>query len=256
MTRRTYVELPGSHRLEPAAAIRIADVAPDEPVEVRVDLKPRPDDAKTSHCTRAELNALRATAHQSDIQCVTDFAQQAGLSVVSVEPGRRLIKLLGPAAKVEAAFQTKLGHDHDGKHRFRGRSGPVLLPNDVAAVVEAVLGLDTRPAAESRIVQLPDASAMPGYLPNQVGALYDFPTEASGAGQCIALIELGGGWLSGLGYAGRVPGHGPTPPRVVAVSIDHGANRPHPDNGADGEMALDHTSILKTVERRWNLCRR
>ena len=191
MTSRTYVELPGSHRLEPAAAIRIADVAPDEPIEVSVYLKPCPDDAKTSHRTRAELNTRRAAAHWNDIQCVTDFAQQAGLSVVSVEPGRRLIKLLGPAAKVETAFRTKLGHYHDSQHRFRGRSGPVLLPHDVAAVVEAVLGLDTRPVAKSRIVQLRDASAMPGYLPNQIGALYDFPAEASGAGQCIALIELG-----------------------------------------------------------------
>jgi kumamolisin len=32
---------------------------------------------------------------------------------------------------------------------------------------------------------------------------------------------------------------GLAPPRVVAVSVDHGVNRPNPDDGADGEVALD-----------------
>ena len=238
MPSRSYVELPGSHRLEPAAT-RIADVAPDEPIEVSIYLKPRPDDIDLSrHHTRAELNARRATTYQNDIQCVTDFAQRTGLSVVSVEPGRRLLKLRGPAARVEAAFSTKLGHYHDGKRHFRGRVGPVQLPDDVAAVVEAVLGLDTRPVAESRVVQLRDAAAMPGYLPNQVGALYDFPTVASGVGQCIALIELGGGYLDSDTQA-AFQAMGLPPPRVVAVSVDHGVNQPSPYSGADGEVALD-----------------
>ena len=61
MTSPTYVELPGSHRLEPAAAIRIADVALDEPIEVSVDLKPRPDDARASHRTRAAILAIPRT---------------------------------------------------------------------------------------------------------------------------------------------------------------------------------------------------
>ena len=32
------------------------------------------------------------------------------------------------------------------------------------------------------------------YTPPQVAALYDFPTGVDGTGECIALIELGGGY--------------------------------------------------------------
>jgi hypothetical protein len=34
------------------------------------------------------------------------------------------------------------------------------------------------------------------YTPPQVAKLYDFPTSANGTGECIALIELGGGFKS------------------------------------------------------------
>lgn len=236
MTSSTYIKVPGSDRMEPVAT-RVSDVSPDEPIEISVYLKPHPDNP-THHYTRAEMNTLRAASHQNNIQCITDFAQQTGLSVVSIEPGRRLIKLLGPAAKVEPAFRTKLYYYHDGKNHFRGRSGPLQLPEDVTAIVEAVLGLDTRPAAKSRIVRLHDASVMPGYLPNQVGTLYDFPTDVSGAGQCIALIELGGGFLNSDTQA-AFKAMGLAPPPVAAISVDHAVNMPNPYNGADDEVSLD-----------------
>ncbi|HET9112818.1 MAG TPA: alkaline phosphatase family protein [Burkholderiales bacterium] len=239
MTDISYVELPGSHRPEPPGATRIVDVAPEEPVEVSVYLVPHPDEADFSHRrTRAELNTRRAAGYQNDIQCVLDFAREAELSVVSVEPGRRLLKLRGPAARIEAAFSTKLGHYHDGKHYFRGRAGPLRLPDTVAPVVEAVLGLDTRPIAEAHIIRFRDAAAMPGYLPNQIGSLYDFPAEVSGAGQCIALIELGGGYLDS-DTQDAFKAMGIPPPRVVAVPVDQGLNQPDPRSGADDEVALD-----------------
>src|SRR5262249_52957604 len=62
---------------------------------------------------------------------------------------------------------------------------------------------------------------------------------ADGAGQCIGILELGGGYrpadlkayFTGLNLA---------TPQVVPVSVDHGHNGPTGDpNGPDGEVLLD-----------------
>ena len=72
-----------------------------------------------------------------------------------------------------------------------------------------------------------------------MAAAYDFPASATGAGQRIGIIELGGGYqasdlnsfFSNLGVA---------KPQVAAVSVDGGTNSPTGDaSGPDGEVELD-----------------
>jgi kumamolisin len=71
------------------------------------------------------------------------------------------------------------------------------------------------------------------------GAL-NFPTGVTGAGQCIGIIELGGGYrpadlASYFGALSVSPA-----PQVIAVSVDHGKNHPTGSpNGPDGEVMLD-----------------
>ncbi|WP_197495886.1 S53 family peptidase [Acidihalobacter yilgarnensis] len=239
MAIRSYIELPGSHKTVPAAT-RLAHVSPGEFIEISLYLKPQPHEA-VSHGreTREGLDKRRAEAYQTEIRRIVDFTREAGLSVITVEPGRRLIRISGTTQGIEAAFRTRLEHYHDGTHSFRARSGPLWVPEEVAAVTEAVLGLDTRPIAEPRhIVPLHDAASMPGHLPNAIGALYDVPTDVTGMGQCIGLVELGGGYLdSDTQVAFRAMGL--PPPNVVSISVDHGVNQPNPNQGADGEVALD-----------------
>lgn len=242
MTNRTYVEFSDSHRTAPTAT-RIGDVPADEPIEVSLYLKPResvePVALKgTAHDQRTALETRRAAQYENDIGLIKAFATEAGLTVTAVEPARRLVKLLGPADKIQAAFQTKVAHYHDGASAFRGRSGPLHLPENIAPLVEAVLGIDSRPAAQPKLVHLQDAASLPGYLPSQIGKYYGFPADTTGAGEVIALIELGGGFeardTTAAFKAMRLK-----PPTVVAVSVDHAMNKPSPDTGADGEVALD-----------------
>jgi kumamolisin len=240
MTSPTYVELPSSRRTSPAGT-RIGDVSPDETVEVSIYLKPR-NDAKTAVAAasnkRAAIGQHRAASHASDIDLLKEFAADNGLTVTAIEPARRLVKLAGPAAKIQAAFRTEMGCYHDGARAFRGRTGPLHLPQNLAPIVDAVLGIDTRPAADPRLVHLEDAHALPGYLPNKVGQFYGFPGDMNGAGQTIALIELGGGFKK-TDTRKAFKAMGLKPPTVIAVSVDHGVNKPSPDDGADGEVALD-----------------
>jgi kumamolisin len=105
-------------------------------------------------------------------------------------------------------------------------------------VVEAVLGLDNRPQARTHFRIRPASSSATSFSPVQIAALYGFPA-GSGEGECVALIELGGGYrpadlntyFAGLGLA---------TPSVTAVSVDHGSNSPTGSaNGPDGEVMLD-----------------
>ena len=67
--------------------------------------------------------------------------------------------------------------------------------------------------------------------------MYNFPS-GTGHGQCIGIIELGGGYQQTdlqTYFAGlNVP-----LPNVTAVSVDDGQNSPGDPNGADGEVMLD-----------------
>jgi kumamolisin len=235
MVSKNYQEFTSSHKNPPGPACkRIGDVPADEQLEVSVYLKPR-SGGRTS---RADLAATRAAQHANDFKLVEEFASDHGLTVTATEPARRLVRLRGTASQFQAAFQTTLSHYQDGNYQFRGRSGCLKLPTELHGIVESILGLDNRPQAQPRIVIRPAAAVADSYEPNNVAKLYAFPTSVTGKGQCIALIELGGGYTpSDTTTAFKAMGL--TPPTVVAVSVDGGKNTPSPDDGADGEVALD-----------------
>ena len=228
-----YTHFQASHRTTPAGT-RLGPIDPATQVHISVYLKPL--HGETAFLSREDVAQQRADSHADGIRLVTGFAADAGLTVDSIEPARRLIRLSGPAAAAEAAFRTTLSrYQHDGRE-FQGREGMLQLPHALHHVVEAVLGLDTRAQAQTRSIV---AHAVPaGYLPNAVGQLYNFPTNVTGAGQCIGLVELGGGFLDSDTSA-AFSAMGLAPPTVTAVPVDGGQNAPTPDDGADAEVALD-----------------
>ena len=140
---------------------------------------------------------------------------------------------------MQSAFGTTLGIYDDGKQLFRARAGVLRLPQDLLSVVEAVLGLDTRPAARPLFVRAEgpvDPEVVTGHLPNAVGTLYSFPTGLTGAGQCIGIVELGGGYNES-DIVAAFAAMGLAAPTVVAVSVDGGQNAP--GSSDDVEVALD-----------------
>jgi len=234
MVSRNYQEFTPSHKKPPGPACRrIGEVPANEQLEVSIYLKPR-----KGGTGRADLAATRATQHAEDFKLIKEFASEHGLTVTATEPAKRLIKLSGTAGQFQAAFQITLSHYQEGNFKFRGRSGCLKLPTELHAIVESVLGMDNRPQASPRFIIRPAAQVSDSYKPNNVARLYAFPTSVTGKGQCIALIELGGGYTPS-DTATAFAAMGLTPPTVVAVSVDGGKNTPSPDDGADGEVALD-----------------
>jgi len=202
----------------------------------------RPGERK--YLSREEL-ASAYGAEPADIQKVEDFAHEHGMDVVEVSPGQRRVVLGGTAAAMSKAFGVYLARYDSPMGSYRGRTGPVHVPEELASVVEGVFGLDNRPQAKPHFrVSSDGATPMKSskniaYTPIQVGQLYDFP-KGDGTGQCIAIIELGGGYKASdlQAYFAKL---GVTEPRVTAIAVDSGSgNQPTGDpNSADGEVLLD-----------------
>lgn len=234
-------DFPDSHLTPPEDATLLGDAPASTILQISLYLKPRPGDAQAiagADDPRAALAARRTAGHRDDIGRISAFANRHGLAVVAVEPARRLVKLRGSVAACEAAFGTRLALYRQGDRQFRARTGTLRLPLDLLPIVEAVLGLDDRPAAFARALPMTGAPVPTGHRPNQIGAFYDFPTGVTGAGQCIAIIELGGGYLDSDNQA-AFQAMGLAVPEIVAVSVDGATNAPGHSNAADEEVALD-----------------
>lgn len=248
-----YVEIPGSERQVPAEASLAGPSDPNARIEVSVYLRSRGEAESESGAAPGvsmpmtrEQHAERYGANPSDIALVEDFAKHNGLDVVEASVPRRVVVLAGTCAAMCAAFQVDLQQYSLRGTTFRGRSGPIHVPEELAPAVEGVFGLDDRPqaarigfaeAAGPILIRVEQATVT--YSPTDVARAYNFPAGANGSGQTIALIELGGGYQqSDLDqYFQQL---GLKSPVVRAVPVDGGANSPTGNpNSADGEVVLD-----------------
>ncbi len=244
MAFETKVQLPGSEKEAPRNAQLVGGVEGDSTVSVTVLLRRAGTEAAAvphgipEILTRAEFSEQRGAATE-DIELVEEFAHHANLTVVDSSIPKRRVILNGTAEAMSEAFGVKFScyKSEDTGHTFRGRTGTIDIPAELKNVVAGVIGLDSRPVAKPhfRRKQKPPA-ATTTFTPPQVAALYSFPTGLTGAGQTIAIIELGGGYRTAdlKTYFSNL---GIKQPKVVAVAVDGGANKP--GNDADGEVMLD-----------------
>jgi kumamolisin len=256
---RDAVPVPGSERAPLAGARATGAAAADERVEVTVIVRPRAEaapfsahawgeapPAERTYMTRGELADAQG-AEAADVEAVARFAKEHGLTVLETSAARRSVSLGGTVEQMSAAFGVELHrYEHEGGS-YRGRTGAVHVPAELEQVVEAVLGLDDRPVASPRLVARDAGPGIAGplavddasFTPLDLAGLYAFPQGANGAGECIALIELGGGYRD-TDVTAYFASLGIPAPAVEAVSVDGAANAPEGDSkDADGEVALD-----------------
>jgi kumamolisin len=246
VSRPGHVPLHGSEREPEAGARRVGPAPGDERVEVTVVVRPRlalePRAASgEERMSRAEY-AEAFGADGADLERVESFARDRGLELLGTSVARRSVELGGSVAQMNEAFGTELERWESPDGAFRGRTGPLHVPEGIAEVVEAVLGLDDRPQATPHFVPLaivrPRADAA-AFTPDELARLYDFPEGLDGSGETIAIVELGGGFVE-EDIAAYFDGLGIPAPEVVAVGVDGASNDPTGEpNGPDGEVMLD-----------------
>jgi kumamolisin len=244
------IPLPNSDHPAPRNCRHIGKTSAKQQITVTVVLKRAQPLALASlkgrQLSREEyLNTHAAPAQAMDQ--VRTLAARHGLTLVHEDRAARRVWLRGTARQLEQTFGIDLqDYEHTapppaGRY-FHAFTGKLSVPEPESAVIETVLGLDTRPIARPHIrwlSQIANPKAVQAsFTPPQVAKAYDYPSSANGQGQCIALIELGGGYESSdiETYFGQL---GITLPTVVAVPVDGGTNSPGDPNGADGEVALD-----------------
>ncbi len=267
-TPKNYVPVQGSERTALPGARPIGPADPHERVEVTVRVRPR---SAVSLPRAGAIGTDRSTRPQplsrsefrknhgaipEEIAKVETFAQEHGLEVVESNPARRSVVLAGTVSAFSAAFGVEL-HQYQiagSGQTFRGRQGPVHIPSELEPIIEGVFGLDNRPQARPhfRILAEPELAAASSsashtarprangaFTPLQVAQFYNFPTGFDGQGQCIAIIELGGGYRRAdlKAYFAEL---GLPLPKVSSIKVDGRANHPVGNpNSADGEVLLD-----------------
>jgi kumamolisin len=204
----------GSERAPYPGAESIGKADPNERLEVTVLVRRRSGDAFEKHIVGLAAQGASAKhinhdefakqfgADGADLAAVGSFAQKHGLSVVESHEARRTMLLSGTFAQFDAAFGVSLEHYEHAGGTYRGRTGAIQLPDELHGVVDVVMFLDNRSQARPNFrVRTPhgnvrwsaEATGFASFAPVEVALLYDFP-KGDGQRQCIALIELGGGY--------------------------------------------------------------
>jgi kumamolisin len=234
------VEIPGSYRSEPEGAELLGEVDGTSAVDVTVFLKsPKASDSHSSHreLTRKELHTNRVAELMAAQKPFEDFAAQANLHL-RWELSRRCVRVFGNAHSMQLAFATcvrryKVG----GRYRFRARSGSLWVSAEVAPWIQAVLGFDHRAVVGRASPQTGETTSL-GLWPSEIARLYNLPSDQDGAGQCIGLIALGGGyWPGDLAKAAQqmnLP-----VPVVVDSGVGDAKNQFTGGDASDQEVALD-----------------
>lgn len=231
--------VPADERFEVTVRVRRKNVIPS----TSSGLSATEPIADRQYLTR-EQYADENGADPVDLAKVVAFAQAHGLVVVETSVPRRSVFLSGTASQFESAFGTKIEqYEHDGG-TYRGRTGSLTVPADLADIVEGVFGIDDRPAAQPHFQR---KKSFPGIrsralndsiTPPELAKLYNFPTGLDGAGQTIAIIELGGGYRA-ADIQAYFQNLGLPTPQVKTVRVDGGTNTPSTADGPDGEVMLD-----------------
>jgi kumamolisin len=176
----------------------------------------------------------RFGSSDSDIALVTDFANTAGFIIEDTHSPSATVKLSGTVSQINAAFEISLHTVKLADKSYMSYSGSIQIPVILQGVVEHVLGLDT--SIRFNRIKNSISQAATVLTPIQVAAAYNFPNN-NGYGQCIGILEWGGGYTTQNLTSSFTP-LGLANPTTVDILTDGATNNPS-DVGDSGEVMLD-----------------
>ncbi|HTV46435.1 MAG TPA: S53 family peptidase [Stellaceae bacterium] len=242
------------HHLPPGSVAK-RRTNPNKWIELTVGvrrLKPLPDlsaldmkrPGERRYMTRDQLRGEYGS-DPAAVANIEKFAAEHQLVVTRDERASARLGLAGTAANVSAAFGVKLlDYSHPKLGEFHARTGPVTLPDEVADAITGVFGLNNHrvmhrlPRPRQKINALTSmAAARPWFVPTELASIYNFPT-ADASGQCIGLLEFGGGIETSdvTAYFQKI---GVPAPNLQIVAVDGVSTDPSADPDSTGEVMLD-----------------
>jgi kumamolisin len=261
------VKLQGSAKSAPKGSKKLTKADDAQTIEITLRLRPKVADAvldrlalrisskpprKRQYLTREALEAKYGASH-ADVKKVEAFAHANKLTVTRVHVSSRVVRISGAVEDVRKAFGVNLKRQTVGTRTYRVRQGSISIPRNLQGIVIGVHGIDDRPVAKPHLRRKRKAAA--GKTPGarsmtvaEIAKLYNFPAGLTGAGQCVAFIELNGtnhaGQVSDTGYAisdlkSFCARNKIAMPEIVSVGVDGGANIPGKPKGGDDEVTLD-----------------
>ncbi|QJD96419.1 S8/S53 family peptidase [Mucilaginibacter robiniae] len=247
MKKPSHIKLAGSYK-EISSGEPLHDLDKEQTIEVTVRLRRKkqlPVESFTSHQITRTTYERSYAASTKDVDAIEAFAQSYHLTTADVNLARRSVILTGKISDFEEAFQVELKGYQTEAGQFRALTDEVHIPSNLENIIAGVFGLDNRPIArpmfqvakqQDKIVS--HAAAPQAFTPDQLATIYGFPAGVTGNGQCIAIIELGGGFRT-ADITNYFKGLGIKVPSVKAIAVDGGKNNPSTADGADGEVMLD-----------------
>jgi kumamolisin len=237
------VRLEGSFKpLKPDAQLSETDKKEVITVTVRLRRKKQlPTDAMHGNFLSRSNYENDYGAAPEDVEKVEEYAHEQGLTTLSANLARRSIHFTGTIEQFEQAFNTSVKIYNN----YRAVESDIHVPDSLKDIIVGVFGLGNQPIArpmfqvaksEGKIVS--HAAAPQAFTPDQLAKIYGFPTGVDGKGQCIAIVELGGGYRT-KDITAYFKELGIKKPTVKAVSVDGAKNSPSTGDSADGEVMLD-----------------
>jgi kumamolisin len=247
--------LPNSIHTLPAGSTFLRKTNPNQWLEVTLGVARRkalpslaglenkkPRDRK--YLTREQLENEYGS-RQDAVDKITAYAHEHHLQVSHMGQGSSRLRLAGTVRELSSVFGVNLNdYRHQKLGSFHAHTGPVSLPPELAGAVTGVFGFNNhrmlRRHATKTLVMTPVAAASPKrswFFPPELATLYDFP-NATGKGECIALLEFGGGveaesvtaYFNELKIAA---------PEVLTIPVDNVSTDPTEDPNSTGEVMLD-----------------
>ena len=213
----------------------------DENITVTIRLRRKKTLPPTGKLLTREQYLNDYSSAQEDAEKVEAFAHEHLLSTVGIDLARRSVMLTGKLSAFETAFNIKF-HKHKS---YRDFSPAVQIPDELKDIIVGVFGLENKPIARPMFQVakkngkfISHAEAPQAFTPDQLSKIYGFPQNVNGSGECIAIIELGGGFRP-ADITNYFKSLNITAPQVKAVAVDGGKNDPTTADGADGEVMLD-----------------
>jgi pseudomonalisin len=133
-------------------------------------------------------------ATSAQISAATAYLKNAGFTNIVVEPNNLLVSADGTIAKANAAFHTNISQFNQFGETVYGNTSVAQVPQALAGVVGAVLGLNNigrmKPTLVSR-TQVATPNYAVSYNPQDFWKIYGNGSTPSGANASIAIIAEG-----------------------------------------------------------------